>query len=1266
MHACTPRLDEANAAKKEAMDSVEKGNQKLDLAQRLTNALASEAVRWAENVVQLEADKELLVGDVLVACSFISYIGPFTKEFRVELMDQKFIPFLQKAAGGESVPMSENSDPVNILATPAQIAGWQSDNLPADAVSTENGCIVQNSARWPLIIDPQLQGIAWIKEKESDPARDLKIVRLGQKDLVRKLERAIENGTSVLIENMGERIDAVLTPVIQRAKTKRGHKFYVKLGDSEVEFSPDFKLFLHTKLGNPHFPPEIQAECTLVNFTVTLAGLEDQLLVQVVRKERPDLAAEQERLVIEDRGFKIKIKELEDQILYKLATAEGDITEDVELIEGLEEAKRISNDIAEKMAKAAIVQANIKETSEKYRSVSARAALLFFLMNDLVKMHTYYIYSLAAFLRVFFQGMDAIPMDDDDDGEPGGDEDDEEGGGEGGGGGGGEGGGGDTGGLKKGMSDEALAERCVNLNVSITRTVFSYIRRGLFERDKLTVATMLTLKILNTNARLESEDMGYLVESGVSLDAGNMGPLAEWLPENVWPKVKFLEGLKVFSGLGDIMQSDSDDWQTWFDNEHAENAKVPGDLSTLSEFHKLILLRVMRPDRLPNALRKWISTEMGTEYVMQPPLDMAATYLETDPQTPVFFVLFAGVDPTPWVEEIGRAHGFTLDNGKFVNVSMGQGQEKPAEAMTERFAKEGGWAMLQNCHLMQTWVPQLERLFEQISEDAHEDFRLFISAEAPAFSNWKNMPESLMQSCIKVANEAPSDIKSNLNRAWAEFSQERIDVNTKQTEFKGCCFALVWFHSLMLGRMKFGQMGWSRKYSFNTGDLKICANVLTDYLDNSPTTPWQDLRYIFGEIMYGGHITDAWDRRTCNTYLEVIMHEGIFKKMAFGSSGGKDFCSPDPDGLDYQGYFDFIESDMVPEIPPLFGMHPNAEIGYLADVSTSIFSTIASISGGGGDDAGDGGNKVAEMKDLILEKCPENSEMVGITILLNEYETTEEGKAEGPFNQVVLQECNRMNVLLDEIRRSLVELDKGLKGQLNMSPSMEDLATCMGSSMVPGRNPFHQCNWEGKAWFSLKGLLPWFMDLEKRCDQLIEWTEEMHRPFCVWLPGLFNPTAYITAAMQCTARTAGLPLDKMTTETHMTMWSGKEEVDHHPPGGGFVCGLFIEGARWPQKDEVDEQYDVSGEPCGGHIMDSKLKDLLPLLPVVYVRAVQVQPTWEPSSVGYLRHDPETYEAPIYITQFRGPTYVELATLHTKDPCSKWTLAAVAVMFQSAD
>ena len=125
------------------------------------------------------------------------------------------------------------------------------------------------------MIDPQLQGIKWIKQKEGSPERNLAVVRLGQKDLLRKVEIALENGYTILIENMGETIDAVLMPVIQRATIKRGTRHFIKLGDKECDFHPDFRLYLHTKLSNPHYPPEIQAECTLINFTVTMAGLED-------------------------------------------------------------------------------------------------------------------------------------------------------------------------------------------------------------------------------------------------------------------------------------------------------------------------------------------------------------------------------------------------------------------------------------------------------------------------------------------------------------------------------------------------------------------------------------------------------------------------------------------------------------------------------------------------------------------------------------------------------------------------------------------------------------------------------------------------------------------------------------------------------------------------------------------------------------------------------------------------------------------------------
>jgi dynein heavy chain len=171
-----------------------------------------------------------------------------------------------------TIPLSESADPVRILTNSAEIAVWGADGLPADQVSVENGTILCNSARWSLIIDPQLQGIKWLRNKEGAPERSLSIVRLGQNDLLRKLERALENGYTMLIENIGESLDAVLNPVIQRAVIRRGKKMYIKLGDKEVEFHKDFRLYLHTKLSNPHYPPEIQAETTLINFTVTAAG----------------------------------------------------------------------------------------------------------------------------------------------------------------------------------------------------------------------------------------------------------------------------------------------------------------------------------------------------------------------------------------------------------------------------------------------------------------------------------------------------------------------------------------------------------------------------------------------------------------------------------------------------------------------------------------------------------------------------------------------------------------------------------------------------------------------------------------------------------------------------------------------------------------------------------------------------------------------------------------------------------------------------------
>ena len=100
------------------------------------------------------------------------------------------------------------------------------------------------------------------------------------------------------------------------------------------------------------------------------------------------------------------------------------------------------------------------------------------------------------------------------------------------------------------------------------------------------------------------------------------------------------------------------------------------------------------------------------------------------------------------------------------------------------------------------------------------------------------------------------------------------------------------FHALILGRRKFGSQGWSRKYSFNDGDLRICGDVLHNYLAGFEQVPYADLRYLYGEIMYGGHITDYWDRVTNNTYLQKLIVPEILNKMQLTMAPG--FRSPDP------------------------------------------------------------------------------------------------------------------------------------------------------------------------------------------------------------------------------------------------------------------------------------------------------------------------------------------------------------------------------------
>lgn len=154
VNALKAKLDEAEIAKKAVEDEAQALVDMLNLANRLVNGLADENKRWGENVQTYKHDRVLMVGNTLLAAAFVSYIGPFSYLFRAKLWKTIWLPDIED----KKIPFTSGIDPLDVLATPSDIARWNTEGLPADRVSIENASIIVNCSRYSLIIDPQLQG----------------------------------------------------------------------------------------------------------------------------------------------------------------------------------------------------------------------------------------------------------------------------------------------------------------------------------------------------------------------------------------------------------------------------------------------------------------------------------------------------------------------------------------------------------------------------------------------------------------------------------------------------------------------------------------------------------------------------------------------------------------------------------------------------------------------------------------------------------------------------------------------------------------------------------------------------------------------------------------------------------------------------------------------------------------------------------------------------------------------------------------------------
>lgn len=1195
------QLRGAVETKEKVENEAEMCLKKLELAKRLVGGLGSENTRWNENVAKFKEDIKTVVGDALLASAFVSYIGPFSAHLRLKLWQSTWLPNIKD----REISYTQGVDPLRVLCTDADEARWKNFGLPADRMSTENASIVTSCSRWPLIIDPQLQGSKWIRGMHGE---ELEVIQFSQDRWIKRLESAIQMGRIVMIENIAQELDAILEPLLARAIIKKGRNtFLIKLGSEEIEYSPTFKLYLQTKLSNPHYRPEIAAQCTIINFIVTESGLEDQLLATVVNLEKPELERQKQELAKQQNDYKVILAKLEEDLLNNLSGADPNtILSNTELIEGLETTKKLAEEIKIKTLDAQKTEIMINQLREVYRKVAAEGATLYFLIISLCIVDHMYQYSLESFLTFYLKAMDKTPQFDE------------------------------------------IEQRVVTLRENIRMTIYQWVSRGLFEKHKQIFLTQITMRLMQKSiidTAYDPQMVQFLLKCPLKPNIEKPATL-DWLPELSWSSVQKLIEIEEFQNFATNMEKDAPTrFKEWFNDIAPEKAKLPLEWKRLDNtpFQKLLVLRCLRPDRLTTAVSDWVREALprGSAYV---DIDQGCSFADIlenvledcTNTTPIFFILSAGTDPVADVEKIGKTKRTTnkLEEGKnYWNVAMGQGTEDLAFRCLDMGHKEGHWVILQNIHLMPKWLLLLEkRLDFYASEGSNIDFRLFLSAEPSG-----DIPIGILDRSIKLTNEPPQGMKANLKRAFAQFPKE--DFNEKDPRVRSILFGLCYFHATVVERRKFGPKGWNLRYPFSVGDLRDSSLVLFNYLESSSGStkiPWEDLRYIFGEIMYGGHIVDEWDRKLCKAYLTNLMDNPLLDEtemFPFCDGKAASFKSPAP--TEYLKYVEYFDEKFPSETPLAFGMHSNAEIGFRTAQGNFLFGTLLELAPK--DDVGADEGAVRTKNEIAQEIVTQIGDLLNLENMKFDLEDIKskvpEGEEKMCFINVFLQECEYMNVLTQEIFRSLAEIVLALNGELTPTEKMEQTIDSLVFERVP-------VTWTELAYPSCRSLTSWLVNLQCRVEQLSSWKDEPTTvPKITNIARLFNPQSFLTAVKQYHAQRTQSELNKLYIQTDITK-RFEGETEDAPREGTLVTGLALDGARW---DVTNNQLE-----------ESRPKEMFCVMPVLNCKAAIVQVE--------AKEDKNIYLCPVYKTENRGNTFVFTSQLRTpRFPAPKWVLAGVAMI-----
>ncbi|GLD93495.1 hypothetical protein PINS_up002087 [Pythium insidiosum] len=1140
---------------------------KVERSVSLLKSLLQESERWEAGSNDFDRQMKTLVGDTLLSAAFLTYVGFLDfQQRRILIQDWRDI------LDSMGIHMNPQLSFVDYLSKPNQQLEWQMSELPTDELCFENAIILERFHRFPLIIDPSGQANNFIMKYYSLKTKT-KISQTSFLDssFIKVLASAIRFGTALLVHEV-ENIDPILNPVLNRELYKTGGRVLIRLAGEEIDYSPDFRLFLITRDPSCRFSPDICSRVTFVNFTVTPSSLESQCLSQLLRREQPEAEEKRNSLLKLQGEYQARLRDLEDSLLQQINNVQGNILDDDSVINALESTKAEAAQISRQVEDTQVTMATVDAATKLYLPLARGASRLFFALEGLSSIRFLYQYSLSYFLGMLTAVL-AIPK----------------------------------------VEGQDQHSRLTQLSKALFAQVAGRVSRGLAESDKLLLAMRLAQIYLDlvreTDLALgaptsedfpSEEDVDLLlshssvhtrVDSSASVKQQLSSSLRALSSEELDQLVKVCH-LPTFKHIEEHILANPDGWTacvrhstpekvipSGWDGPLVDDVKCP----RRAAFRRLILATFVRPDRTMFAAEDFIDVVFGPDFPWRGEIELHKNVEQDTTSTRgILLCSTTGFDASAQVDELAA----TLQK-KYSSVAMGSAEGfDTAEKCLNTAMKHGSWLLLRNVHLCPTWLISVEKKLYNARDTVHPSFRLFLTSEIHP-----SLPVNLLRMCDIFVFEAPSGVKASMIRSFDIVSADRM--NKSPSERARLYLLLAWFHALVQERLRYAPLGWSKTYEFSQSDFRGACDVIDRWVNSvgqnrahvSPENiPWTAIRTTLKESVYGGRVDNAFDEQLLETLLDKVFTPESYSNT-FELVNGEDAVVI-AEGKSKQQFLEWIHTLPNANPPSWLGLPRSAETMVMVNKGQDMLRKFNSMQDAYGSDDASGNSSDEDMSMALGSAAGQSSPSktstesdqrpkwvqeldVKATQLLTDVlpaslpsMSRDASHFSSPIYRCVFREVELGISFLSTVRSLLKTVQDVCHYKLKPTNDVRAVMHVIHKDGVPSE------------WLQLYPVAPnltlteWLGDFARRMEQLASLAslraELMLAPTdSIWLGGLFSPEAYVTAARQTVASIRGCPLDQLHLVADI---ESKNEV-----GCISARGFHVEAVTWTSSGFVPSE-----------------------------------------------------------------------------------------------